>query len=315
MVSKKAGPTIGVILAAGRGSRMDQLSTRLPKAVLPVLGEPIIYHQLRAMAKLGLEEAYIVVGYRGFEVVGEIERLPDLGLKIHYVEQEETLGIAHCVGRLEPLISGSFMLFLGDIYFDAPGLHEMLEVFSERGADAILGAIQEEDEAAIQKNFCIITDQEGWVTRVIEKPRHPKTKLKGVGLYLFTPPVFDAIRRTPRTAMRDEYEITDSIQIMIDDGYRVRASTCINADLNVTVAQDLLDVNLEVMRGRGLDRFLGESVFLGDGAVVDGSVVGAGAKIGAGARVKDSLVFSGASIPDGEQLERVIVTELRVHTV
>src|SRR5215218_4825251 len=95
----QATEVLGVILAAGKGSRMTQLATNLPKCVLPILGKPILYHQLELMAGIGIRTVYIVVGHRGFEIVREIERLPNLGVKIHYVEQEETLGIAHCVGR------------------------------------------------------------------------------------------------------------------------------------------------------------------------------------------------------------------------
>jgi len=223
-------PMVGVILSAGKGSRMGQLPTRLPKSVLPILDEPVIYHQLRIMAELGIRKVFVLVGYFGFQVVREIERLPNLGIEIEYVDQKETLGIAHCVGCLESYVDGPFMLFLGDIYFQAPRIGEMIEIFHNTRSEALLGAIEEADEEAIRRNFCIISDQNGHVTRVIEKPRHSKSRLKGVGVYLFTPVIFDAIRRTPRTAMRDEYEITDSIQIMIDDGYDVRACTCIEAD-------------------------------------------------------------------------------------
>ena len=94
----------------------------------------------------------------------------------------------------------------------------------ETGPDdpAVAGAVKREpDLQAIKRNFIVMTEPDGKVTRVIEKPRHPRTDLKGCGIYLFDPAFFDAVRRTPRTAMRNEYEITDSIQIFIDDGYRV----------------------------------------------------------------------------------------------
>ena len=82
---------------------------------------------------------------------------------------------------------------------------------------------------------------------MIEKPQHPPSRLKGCGLYLFDPIFFDAVRRTPRTAMRDEYEITDAIQIFIDDGHRVRAARVIRDDLNLSYPADLLDINLKLL--------------------------------------------------------------------
>ena len=91
----------------------------------------------------------------------------------------------------------------------------------------------------------------GRVRRVIEKPRYVDSQLKGCGLYVFDPHIFDAIRRTPRTAMRDEYEITDSIQILINDGYVTHHHPIVERDLNLTKPADLLTINLiELARQR-----------------------------------------------------------------
>ena len=300
---------VGVTLAAGKGSRMLSLQTLLPKPVLPVLDKPIVYHQLEAMVRLGIRKAIVVVGHRGYEVVRQIERQPPLGLEIDYVAQESNLGIAHCVGCLESAIAGPFLLFLGDIYFHAPRLDGMLTVFREHQADAVLGAITEQDTAAISRNYCIVTDEHGLARQVIEKPRFPKSRLKGVGIYLFTPVVFDAIRRTSRTAMRDEYEITDSIQILIELGYDVRTCTDIVHDLNLTYPRDLLDLNLWALKHEGLDRYIADTARIGPGAVIEHSVVGAGAVVRAGAVLKNSVVFAGATVSPERRLEDVLVTE------
>jgi NDP-sugar pyrophosphorylase family protein len=300
---------IGVALAAGKGSRMMSLQTKLPKPVLPVLDKPIVYHQLEAMAELGIKKAIIVVGHRGYEVVRQIERQSPLGIEIDYVPQETSLGIAHCVGRLESAINSPFLLFLGDIYFHAPRLGGMIDLFRESKADAILGAIEEDDPKAISRNYCIVTDEKGLARQAIEKPRYPRSNLKGVGIYLFTPVVFDAIRRTSRTAMRDEYEITDSIQILIDLGYEARPFTDIEHDLNVTYPRDLLDLNLWALKHEGLDRYVAESALVGEGTTVERSVVGAGAVIGEGCVLKESVVFAGATVPAGSVLENALATD------
>ena len=109
-------------------------------------------------------------------------------------------------------------MVLGDIFFKAENLGGMLEMMAAKNASAVLAVKHETDPAAIRRNFTVQQDETGRVRRVIEKPRHVQTTVKGCGLYLFDLPVFDAVRRTPRTAMRDEYEITDTIQIMVDDG-------------------------------------------------------------------------------------------------
>ena len=89
---------------------------------------------------------------------------------------------------------------------------------------------------------------------MIEKPRYVDSQLKGCGLYVFDPHIFDAIRRTPRTAMRDEYEITDSIQILINDGYVVHHHPIVERDLNLTKPEDLLTINLIELGAQRADR-------------------------------------------------------------
>jgi len=200
------------------------------------------------------------------------------------------------------------MLFLGDIYFDAPRIGEMLEVFRAKAADAVLGAVEETSDEVIRRNYCIECDVAGRAVRVVEKPRQPMSRIKGVGVYLFRPVIFDAIRRTPRTAMRDEYEITDSIQILIEDGGHVRACTCVEADLNVTYPRDLLEINLSVLRARGLVRYVGKQVEMGERVELESSVVCSAARVGSEAVLTECLVFPGASVVAGARLRRAIVT-------
>ena len=191
----------------------------------------------------------------------------------------------------------------------------MVADFGASGVHAIIGAIQEDDTAAITRNFCIVTDADGRATATIEKPRYPQSRLKGVGIYIFEPAVFDAIRRTPRTALRDEYEITDSIQILISDGYNVRPSGHLSDDINITYPADLRDVNLAALRHESLDYYLAESATVAPSARVIHSVVGSGAVIGDGANLRNSVVFAEGVVPPGADLDGVIVTESDIHKV
>jgi len=305
----------GVILAAGKGTRIKNLRTRLPKPVLPIANEPIIYGQMRLMKEVGIRDVTIMVGHYGYEVVRQIERMPSLGLEINYVQQTETLGIAHCVGFLEAHLNSPFLLFLGDIYLMAPRIPEMVSLHRKSETKAVLGSIVETNKAMLMKNYCIVPGEDGLIKRVIEKPRYPSTDIKGVGVYLFDPVIFDAIRRTPRTAMRDEYEITDSIQIMIDFGYPVTHCTCATADFNVTYPEDLLRINLDVLRASGLSNLLDPEATVEPEALIKNSIVGRRAVIGRGAKVLNSLVFPGATVPPGAELDGAVVTEQGVNRI
>ncbi len=117
------------------------------------------------------------------------------------------------------------------------------------------------------------------------------------------------MRRTPRTALRDEYEITDSIQIFIDDGYRVEAADVIHRDLNVSYAEDLLELNLYALSKTGEANFIGENVTIHPDSTVEGCVIMDGARITTPITMRDSLVFAGVEVSGQRNFEKVILTE------
>jgi len=300
---------MGVILAAGKGTRMRPFSEHWPKPILPVLGKPLMAYQLEMMAGLGIRRVVVVIGHLGHEVVKALGDGSAWGVQITYVEQEEVLGIAHAVSRLENHVDRPFFLFLGDIFFATENLASMVERFrSDRNVAGVLACRREPNLEAIKRNFVVLTGPDGFVHRVIEKPRHPRTDLKGCGIYLFDLAFFDAVRRTPRTAMRNEYEITDSIQIFLDDGYKVEAAEVVKADMNVSYPQDLLELNLRLLAQSGQPNHLAGDVRQGRGATLRNCVVMAGAEIGDGAQLQECLLFPGARVPAGKVRTRSIFT-------
>jgi dTDP-glucose pyrophosphorylase len=181
----------------------------------------------------------------------------------------------------------------------------MIELLGRDDVHGVLAVKEEPSVHAIRRNFVVLEDDHGFVRRVIEKPKYPQTRLKGCGLYLFHPVFFDAVRRTPRTALRDEYEITDAIQIFLDDGYRVRAARVIDDDLNLSYPRDLLDINLALL---GQDNFIGEDVHIHPEARVERSVLMDGARITTPARVRECLLFAGVTLSSETAIERRILT-------
>lgn len=299
---------MGVVLAAGKGTRMQPFSARYPKPVLPVAGKPIIGHQLEMLAALGVRDVLVVIGHLGHEVVRVVGDGSAFGVRVEYIEQEHTLGIAHAVSCFEPRVDRPFLLLLGDIYFETENMAVMLERMRQPGTDGVLAVKREADLDKIRRNFTVETGTDGRVTRVIEKPRHPRTDLKGCGIYLFDPAFFDAVRRTPRTALRDEYELTDAIQIFIDYGYRVEAAEVVRADLNLSYACDLLRLNLHVLERQGRQTMIGENVRLHPGARIERSILMDGVAVESPILLRNALVFPGTRIESSEDLSDVILT-------
>lgn len=299
--------TVGVVLAAGRGTRMFPFNTSWPKPVLPVLGKPLLQHQIEMMKSVGIRRIFIVIGHLGYEIVRTLGTGASLDVCIEYIEQTDMLGIAHAVGRLEPHVQQPFLLCLGDIFFVTARLQQMFDEFEQQQTKAVLASKFESRPEMIRRNFAILTETGNLVKRVIEKPRYIQNQLKGCGIYLFGPEIFDAIRRTPRTAMRDEYEITESIQIMIGDGHRVVHSQIIEEDLNLTVPQDLLNINLSELRRHGLNNFFCEpGKHSGQGLTQ--CVVGRGVTIEAGAALQNCLIFDRCTVPSRTEFTNAILT-------
>ncbi len=184
----------------------------------------------------------------------------------------------------------------------------MVESHAAGRAQGVLACKREPDLAKIRRNFVVLTEPDGRVYRVVEKPRHPRTDLKGCGIYLFDLAFFDAVRRTPRTAMRNEYEITDAIQIFIDDGYRVESAEVVKEDVNVSFPADLLELNLRMLERANEPNWFGASVEVEPGALLERTVVMDGASVAAGSALTECLLFPGAKVPSGKVAHRTIFT-------
>ncbi len=307
MNASRANDYCGVLLAAGKGSRMAALSEHLPKPMMPVGNKPLLVHQIELLRDLGVTDIVILIGHKGFEIARALGDGSSLGVHLRYAEQTEMLGIAHAVGQLESTVSKPFMLFLGDIFFIAKDLEGMFDQFEQQGGGAVLATKIENDPLAIRRNYSVQTDDTGRVVRVVEKPRHVSNKLKGVGLYLFDLAVFDAIRRTPRTAMRNEYEITEAIQVMINDGEYVSTVNAVHDDINVTFPSDVLSVNLDYARSEPNGNIISEDADVHPEARLENTIVGAGARITGPTFMRNCVVVERSEVPERESYENVIV--------
>jgi dTDP-glucose pyrophosphorylase len=308
-VAELKGRMAGVILAAGKGARMFPFSDRHPKPILPILNRPLLAHQIEVMRDCGIADIYIVVGHLGYHIASMLGGGERYNVNLHFVGQEGTLGLAHAVGALESHVQLPFLLMLGDIHFLLKtSLRDAINDVLDGDVNANLVSMYEPDPDMVRRNFVIQADDSGRVSRVIEKPRYVDSQLKGCGLYVFDQHIFDAIRRTPRTALRDEYEITDSIQILIADGWHVRHTPIVERDLNLTKPDDLLIINLMELRRHGLTALVDESVVAPEGSSIINSVVGPGVVIHHPIRISNSVIMSGAAVHSRSDLDGVVIS-------
>jgi UDP-N-acetylglucosamine diphosphorylase / glucose-1-phosphate thymidylyltransferase / UDP-N-acetylgalactosamine diphosphorylase / glucosamine-1-phosphate N-acetyltransferase / galactosamine-1-phosphate N-acetyltransferase len=206
-----------IILAAGKGTRMGDLTQDLPKPMLPLAGKPMIEHILDRLKAAGISDVFIVTGYRAETIE---DHLRGYSLRIQFARQKliNGTGSAALLGR-EFAGSDPFLLTFGDIICepgDYVGLANMLERDPE--AAAVLGVKWVDDPwqgAAVYEN-------DGVVNRIIEKPPRgtSTTQWNSAGLYSFRPVVFNYLSAL-RPSARGEYELTSAIAGMIKDGRRL----------------------------------------------------------------------------------------------
>jgi glucose-1-phosphate thymidylyltransferase len=246
------------------------------------------------------------------EVVGDGERF---GLAITYIDQDAPLGLAHAVLTAEQFLGDSpFVMYLGDNLL-RDGIKELVDTFRSEAPDALILLTPVPDP----EHYGVAELEDGRVSRLVEKPAEPATDLALVGVYMFTPQVFEAARAIEPSG-RGELEITDAIQHLVDGGLRVDPHIVHGWWKDTGQVQDMLEANrliLDELEER-LDGELDEEssiegrVAIEQGARLERSTVRGPAIIGHGAVIKDAYIGPYTAIGedvriDGAELEHSIV--------
>ena len=208
-----------VILAAGRGTRMKGLTEDLPKPMIEVQGRPILETIVRGLVENGIREILIVVGYRPEVIKEYFGDGSDFGCAISYVTQEVQDGTGRVV-ELAIDFAGKdpFILSYGDILVPASSYAELVEF---TGVDGKISVKINED---VSKGGAVFIDDNGWLTGLIEKPGpgEPTSPYYNAGIYSFSPRIFTYTAKLEKSP-RGEYELTDAIAAMVEEGLKVKA--------------------------------------------------------------------------------------------
>jgi glucose-1-phosphate thymidylyltransferase len=195
----------GVVLAGGTGSRLMPLTKVTNKHLLAVGQKPMIYYAVEKLISAGIEEILIVTGVDHMgDVVNLLGSGRDFSCRFTYKVQDAAGGIAHALALAEGFAANnSIVTILGDNIFQA-SLKPYLEKFSaqEKGARVLLKKVSN------PQRFGVAEISDGKVTKIIEKPKTPKTNYAVTGIYFYDNSVFEIIK-TLKPSNRSELEITD----------------------------------------------------------------------------------------------------------
>ena len=208
----------GIILHGGYGTRLRPLTHTGPKQLIPVANKPISQYVLENLIEAGINEIAIVLGNTYPEKVkehyGDGSRF---NAKLSYIFQDEPKGIAHAIGLCEKYVGDQpLVVYLGDNLLKS-GVKDFVESFKTSNHDAMILLCNVENP---QRFGVAKFDEKGKLTGLVEKPKQPPSNYALTGIYFLKPTIFKMIKRL-KPSWRGELEITEAIQLLIENGYNV----------------------------------------------------------------------------------------------
>lgn len=294
----------GLILCAGKGTRLYPITLSHPKTLIPVANIPILQTCIEKLVEQDVSEIGIVIHPSQYCAIKEqIGRGERWGLPITYIYQTEPKGIADAVKHAKHFIGeDSFLLLLGDNLI-TDSLSEVKQCVEVWGSDAALLLAEVETPG----DYGIAEVLHERIVGLEEKPSAPKSNLAVMGAYAFTPTIFKAVAAIS-PSMRGEYEITDAIQWLIEQGYPVTYHVARNQNMDVGTLKRWLEANRRTLDEMKDIDVIHENVRLDNcqihapvaidqGCVLKDCVIGPYVSIGAGVtiegcRIENSIILN-----------------------
>jgi glucose-1-phosphate thymidylyltransferase len=295
----------GLILSGGKGTRLRPLTYTSAKQLVPVANKPVLFYGIEALAAAGIRDIGIVVGDTKEEIRTAVGDGSRWNVKVTYIEQDAPRGLAHAVLISETFMGRDpFVMYLGDNLLNR-GINEFVEEFVREAPAAQILLTRVPDP----QMFGVAELEQGRVVRLVEKPKEPRSDLALVGVYMFSPAVFESVKRI-KPSFRNELEITDAIQDLIDRGLAVRPHLVQGWWKDTGKLEDMLEANrliLDTIERRVDGTVDAESriegkVVIDAGATVERSVIRGPVVIGPGARIVHAYVGPFTSIGSGTEI-------------
>ncbi len=307
----------GLILSGGEGTRLRPITHTSAKQLVPVANKPILFYGLESLRQSGITDIGIIVGETEEEIREAVGDGSAWGVKVTYIRQEAPLGLAHAVLTAADFLADTpFVMYLGDNLIKE-GIAGFVEEFRRKDVDALILLAHVEEP----QRFGVAELDGSRIVRLVEKPKDPPSDLALVGAYMFRPSII-AASGAISPSWRNELEITDAIQHLIDHDHHVEAHIIEGWWKDTGRLEDLLEANRMVLEdiepycGGSVD---GESrvdgrVVVEEGAEVVRSTLRGPAIIGRDSRITDSYIgpftaiYYGVTV-EGSELEHSIVME------
>ncbi|HEY3251854.1 MAG TPA: sugar phosphate nucleotidyltransferase [Ignavibacteria bacterium] len=306
-----------LIPVAGIGTRLQPLTNKIPKVLINVAGKPMLFHLIDELVKSDkIDTIILVIGYLGGQIIEAVNKqYGNNKVKFEYVEQKEMLGLGHAVYHGKGLvIDEELLIVLGDTIFE----FDLDSVLSSE-----YSAIGYKDVEDIRR-FGIVESENGFITRMIEKPSPEMTKSKSAmaGIYFVKngEKLFKAIKYLMDNNIRtkNEFQLTDALQKLVNDGEKMVPFEIQNW-FDCGKPETLISTNAYLLKRDFSEHTLNNipsskifsPVFIGKNCNIEDSVIGPGVTITDNAVIKNSkilnsLIYEGVHVIDAELDDAIV---------
>ena len=293
-----------IIPVAGLGSRLKPLTYSIPKVLINVGGKPILGHIIEKLIKEEVYKVTFVIGHLG-EMVMDYIHFAYPSIKADFVEQKEMLGLGHAIHTALPTIDDEeIFIILGDTIFDV----DLKEFFKEK--TTTLGVKEVDDP----RRFGVAVVDNGYITKLVEKPLTPVSNLALVGLYYIAnsqkliSSLNNLLEKDIKT--KGEYQLTDALQMMIDEGQKIKTFT-VEGWYDCGKPETLLSTNKYLLDLKSVSRkydnvIINPPVFISEDVQIKNSVIGPYATIDRGSTIEDSIIKN-TIIGSNVQIKKVLL--------
>lgn len=279
----------GILLHGGHGTRLRPLTHTGPKQLLPIANKPMSEYCIESFREAGVNEIAIIIGGLGANKVREYYgNGSKFGLSFIYIEQDQPRGIAHAIRLCKKFIGGSkFVVFLGDNIIQK-SIKGFTNEFENSDAKATVLLCKVDNPS----RFGIADIKDKRIIKIIEKPKDPPTNLAVTGIYFLTPVIFDIIDEL-KPSLRNELEITDALDLLLNRGYKITYKMITSYWKDTGTPEDIIHANKDILKNMK-PYFYGKKE---DGSSVIGKVmIGKNTIIKKGANIVGPVIIGNDSI-------------------
>ncbi|MDX2085368.1 MAG: glucose-1-phosphate thymidylyltransferase [Candidatus Melainabacteria bacterium] len=289
-----------LILAGGKGTRLRPLTYAMAKQLVPVANKPILHYALDTLYEAGIRDFGIIISPETGEAIqASVAEWQPTGTHVTFIPQSQPLGLAHAVKTAHLYLQQSpFVMYLGDNLINC-NLRDMIQAFLDDlhcDASILLKEVPNPSSFGVAE-----LNEAGQVTRLVEKPKEPRSNLALVGVYLFKHSIFRAIEQI-QPSWRGELEITDAIQQLIQTGQVVHSAVHEGWWLDTGKKDDMLAANQTV-----LSNWIRPDAVQQRGDVDNQSSLTGLVDVGEGTRIRHSQITGPVRIGKNCHLENVVI--------